>query len=132
MVTTAEPPTATVASASTWPSASASAPIATPQGSVSRAVVKKICAAQCGGTMSMIDVYRDATGKIGRLRRLYGSCSHNAALYFDAQGNATETIPEKPVVPGSAEAKDFSTRIDAQVAGLTQAENVSCGSTAAP
>jgi hypothetical protein len=90
-------------------------------------VLMKICAIRCGGPMSTIAVYRDGNGKVSRLLRLYGACSHNAALYFDATGTPTETIPETPVVVGSDEAKAFESRGNRQVVGLQRAETVSCG-----
>lgn len=88
---------------------------------------KMVCAAEpCGGEMSSITVYRDASGEVKRLLRLYGRCSHNAAIYFDADGKETEIIPQEPVESGSQKAKQLQAKRDTQVAGLTKAETLDC------
>jgi hypothetical protein len=87
----------------------------------------KICNAEpCGGEMSSIDVYRDDKGAVKKLYRLYGRCSHNAGIYFDPDGTQTEIIPEKPIVPGSDEAKEIDAKHQAQVGGLRKTDTVSC------
>jgi hypothetical protein len=94
---------------------------------ISDAVRTAICSAEpCGGPMSSIRVYRDARGTVKKLYRLYGRCSHNAGIYFDPDGTQTEIIPEKPIEPGSEEAKQFQAKHDKQVGGLTEAESISC------
>ena len=86
-----------------------------------------ICRAQpCGSEMSSITVYRDARGAVKRLVRTYGGCSHSPQLYFAPDGTPTDTMAEKPVVPGSDEAQGFAAQHARQVGGLVEAESISC------
>jgi hypothetical protein len=112
--------------APTKPPATAKPPPAT-YANVPDDVRKAVCAASpCGGDRSSINVYRDASGAVKRLFRIYGTCSHSPGIYFDAAGTQTEIIPEKPITPGSEEAKQIQAKHDAQVAGLTKAESLDC------
>lgn len=80
----------------------------------------------CGGERSSINVYRDASGSVKKLYRIYGACSHSPGIYFDPDGTQTELIPEKPIVPGSSEAKELQARHDRQVGGLKMTEVILC------
>lgn len=80
----------------------------------------------CGGDRSSINVYRDASGEVKRLYRLHGSCSHNPGIYFAPDGTQTDLIPERPIVPGSAEAKELEARHDKQVGGLKMTDVIRC------
>jgi len=94
---------------------------------LSDAVRAKVCSAEpCGGEESSIRLYRDGGGTLKKLYRLYGPCSHNPGIYFDPDGTQTEVIPEKPIVPGSDEAKEFEAKHDKQVGGLTHTDTIRC------
>lgn len=108
------------------PSASAAQGDVPSSALLSPSVLKAVCGATCGGPSSSVNVYRDPQGKIARLYRLYGSCSHSPGIYFSADGEQTELIPEKPIVPGSEEDKALRARHDAQTAGLKLTDVVSC------
>ena len=91
------------------------------------AVRTKVCNHEpCGGEESSIRIYRDGAGTVKKLYRLYGPCSHNPGIYFDPDGTETEVIPEKPITPGSDEAKEFEAKHDKQVGGLTHTDTIRC------
>ncbi len=102
---------------------------------LSDAVRNKVCqASPCGGDQSQIRVFRDDAGAVKRLYRLYGACSHSPGIYFDPAGTETETIPEKPIMPGSDAEKTIKAKHDAQIGGLKHTDTISCddGSRTAP
>lgn len=102
---------------------------------LTEAVRNEVCKAEpCGGDRSEIRIYRDDAGAVKRLYRLYGSCSHSPGIYFDPDGKETEAIPEKPIVPGSDEAKALAAKHDAQTSGLEHTDTIRCsdGSRSAP
>lgn len=102
-------------------------PAASASATVSASLLDAVCAHEpCGGDPSMVTVYRDGEGRIAKLYRLYGTCSHSPALYFQPDGTVADTIAEKPVTPGSPEAAAFQARHDKQVKGLTAAEELRC------
>jgi hypothetical protein len=114
----------------TAPPALAAAPPAKPTAPpsiLSDAVRDTVCKTEpCGGEESSIRIYRDGAGTVKKLYRLYGPCSHNPGIYFDPDGAQTEVIPEKPIVPGSDEAKEFEAKHDKQVGGLTHTDTIRC------
>ncbi len=127
-------PASTLPVASTAPSA---APVATTDPTakiLSKDVLAKVCGATCGGPNASIRIYRDTAGKVTRLFRIYGSCSHSPGIYFTPEGKEGDSIPEKPITPGSAEAKKLEAIHDANTKGLTHTDSVSCrdGSRSAP
>ena len=61
-----------------------------------------------------------------RLYRLYGACTHSPGIYFDPDGTKTETIPEKPIAPGSDAERTLRAKHDAQVGGLTHTDTIRC------
>ena len=92
-------------------------------------VLKRLCKeATCAGPFSSIEVYRGSEGKpqvyvfSGDLQR----CSHPPTSYFDATGRKILVQANKPVVPGSSEAKRFEDERKKLLAGLKQAESHSC------
>lgn len=90
-------------------------------------VRKNICEAEpCGGDRPIIEVYRDPSGNVKKLYRLYGACFHSPGIYFEPDGAKSEVIPEKPVTPGSPEAKELEAQHQRHVAGLTKTDRVRC------
>lgn len=125
--TTGRAPTGTAATPASAPTASARVEASAAAGSLlAPDVLKQVCGATCGGPLSSIRVYRDAGGKIARLYRLYGSCSHSPGIYFSADGTQLDLIPERPIVPGSAEAQAVAARHTLQTQGLALTDVVSC------
>ncbi|MEB2314165.1 MAG: hypothetical protein OZ921_19870 [Sorangiineae bacterium] len=107
------------------PSAHRAAPA---RDAVREAVLRSVCHhSPCGGDSAVVRIYRGPDGAVRKLYRLYGACAHSPGLYFDPDGTLTDTIPERPVVPGSAEAKALEQRHARQVGGLTLAETLRCG-----
>src|SRR5688572_3278486 len=108
--------------------ATTTAPAGSSTAAIAESIRVKICTAEpCGGDMSSITVYRDASGAVKKLYRLYGRCSHNAAMYFDPDGTNTETIAEEPIEPGSEKEKQIDAKHQAQVGGLKADEKtISC------
>ena len=74
----------------------------------------------------MIRVYRDAGGAVKKLYRLYGGCSHSPGIYFDPDGTQTEIIAERPISPGSDEAKALEAKHAAQIGGLRHTDTIAC------
>ena len=94
---------------------------------ISDAARELICKAQpCGGGDSIIHVYRDGAGAVKRLYRLYGTCFHSPGIYFDPGGKQTEIIPERPIEPGSEAERATRAKHEAQIGGLTKAEEIRC------
>jgi hypothetical protein len=95
----------------------------------SDAVVKKICKnAPCVGEFARLVVFRDAEGKVGKIR-FEGdlqSCSHPPWIYFDADGVEVVTIPLEPVEPGSARQQELDAKQASALEGLTEAEELRC------
>ena len=88
---------------------------------------KAVCNTEpCGGDQPVIEVYRDASGKVRKLYRLYGACSHSPGIYFEPDGTKSEIIPEKPVIPGSPEANEFQARHQKHVRGLNKTDWIRC------
>lgn len=113
-------------SAATVAVAPSAAPVAAGP-AVSSAVLRAVCSHEpCGGDSSLVQVYRDSGGRIGRLYRIYGGCSHSPGIYFSPDGRETALIPERPIVPGSADALAIQKQHDAQTAGLTHTESLRC------
>jgi hypothetical protein len=80
------------------------------------------------GRFASVTVFRDAEGRTARLV-LDGDlevCSHPPRRYFDARGEETLVIAERPIVPGSAEANQLAAAQDREVAGLREAETLRC------
>jgi hypothetical protein len=102
---------------------------------LSESIRTKICnESPCGGDRPSIRIYRDATGTVKKLYRIYGSCFHSPGIYFEPDGARVDVIPEKPIEPGSDEARALKERHDRQVGGLTFTDVISCrdGSRSAP
>ena len=80
------------------------------------------------GSFAEIEVWVDDGGAIRRLvfdgdiRR----CSHPPRIYLDGAGERTLTVPLKPVVKGSPEAKKLFAAQEAQLAGLRKAQTLRC------
>jgi hypothetical protein len=94
----------------------------------SYAVMQKVCASPCAGSFAQVQVFRDAEGRVARLRYDgdLGSCSHPPRIYFDAAGEQTLAVAERPVEAGSAEAEDLAAKQAEQVEGLREAELLGC------
>ena len=101
--------------------------VALPAG-VDAAVIRQICTTSCSTHFTQVEVYRDAQEAVRRYLRpsTPGDCTHPPALYFDERGGSTGAIPQKPVVPGSEEARQFQDTMARQIAGLHRAGEVSC------
>jgi hypothetical protein len=71
-------------------------------------VLAKVCSAHvCKGRMQRVEIWGDAGGRIRRYLH-YGDitvCSHPPLIVFDAEGNEIGSLDERPLVPGSAEAR---------------------------
>lgn len=94
----------------------------------SAAVLARVCDAPCVGPSGRVTVFRDAEGRVARLR-VDGdlkACSHPPRRYFDAAGEETLTIAERPVAAGSPEAEGLAAAQAAEIAGLAQAEILAC------
>lgn len=91
-------------------------------------VLAKICArATCAGPFGRVEVLRKEGVIVGYLH--FGDirrCSHPPAMYFDAAGEEVGAIPEKPVVPGSDEARHFEAERVRLSRGGTAAESLRC------
>jgi hypothetical protein len=77
---------------------------------ISVPTVEAICKkAQCSGAFASVTAWYDAKGRIALY--VHGgdiqSCSHPPTVYFDRDANEVGAIPNKPIVPGSDEAKGF-------------------------
>ena len=91
-------------------------------------VLQRACKAPCAGGLGAITVLRDEAGQVGAIR-IDGdlqTCSHPPRVYLDAEGNERLTIPNRPVVPGSAEAEAFAAQQAELSEGLHEAESLSC------
>jgi len=105
------------------------APTAAQGAAVSTETLQAVCAGTCAGPFAVITVWRDAGGAVGRIV-MQGDlqrCSDPPMVYFDANGQVTEQIGLQPVVVGSPEQQAFTERRNRQLAGLTEAEHLSCG-----
>ncbi len=103
-------------------------PVAPTPTDPSWSAVAKVCKSACATERSRITVFRATDGVAKRLR-FDGDlerCSHPPRLYFDATGRETLAIPNKPVVPGSAEAERFAAQQSKEVDGLVEAETIGC------
>lgn len=91
-------------------------------------VLAKICAkATCAGPFGRVEVLRKEGAIVGYLH--FGDlrrCSHPPAVYFDAAGEELGAIPEKPVAPGSDEARHFEAERVRLSRGGVAAESLSC------
>lgn len=115
------------AACSKAPPATENPPPATSAAIISAEVRAVVCKKEpCGGDTSSINVYRDAGGNVKRLYRLYGACSHSPGIYFDPDGTQTDIIPERPIAPGSAEAKELEARHEKQIGGLKMTDVIRC------
>ena len=94
--------------------------------SVSPQALEKVCAGDCTGPLSSVQVFRDAGGQVKRLRhRGDGAvCSHAPDIYFDETGAHVFTVAQRPV--GPEEAAILRAERARALAGLTQAELLSC------
>ncbi len=123
---TATAATATAATVAPPPTGSAIPP------SVMRAVCSHEPCGDVGGANQdlihrpVVRVYRDASGRVGRLYRIYGRCSHSPGVYFSPDGRESAVIPERPIAPGSADALAVKAQHDTQTAGLKLAEELRC------
>lgn len=91
------------------------------------AVLSAVCAAApCGGDRPTVSIYRDSTGSVRRLYRMYGSCFHSPGLYFEPDGTLADTIPEQPVTVGSPEADALRVRHERQLGGLRETDILRC------
>ncbi len=126
------PPAVTPVTATTPPpasTASGNAPSSSTESSlpIPRAVLDAICHAEpCGGDESSVEVFRDGSGAVKRLFRLYGSCFHSPGIYFDETGRQTEIFPDRPVLRDSPEMAALQARHDEQRRGLTAGEVIRC------
>lgn len=86
------------------------------------------CASPCAGEFAAVTVFRDADGRAARLvfDGDLEACSHPPRRYFDARGEETLVIAERPVTPGSDDAEALAAAQDAEVAGLRKAETLRC------
>lgn len=126
---TASPP------ASSTPAASTPAASGSESGIVAEPARIAMCSAEpCGGDASLLRVYRDDKGVVKKLYRLYGGCFHSPGIYFDPDGKQTEIFPERPIAPGSEEARALEARHKAQIGGLAFTDVIRCkdGSRSAP
>lgn len=96
---------------------------------LSTPTLSRVCStAPCAGPMSRIDVWRTRTGRValyvhhGDISR----CSHPPSVYFDALGKEVLTQAERPVAPGSADAKRFADEREAVTRDLVKAESPPC------
>lgn len=92
------------------------------------AVVHICASAPCVGSAARIQVWRDASGNVGRY--VYdgdaSTCSHPPRIYFDAEGAQTLAISFRPIVAGSPEDLALRAQREAETRGLTQAEQTRC------
>ncbi|TMQ10619.1 MAG: hypothetical protein E6J90_19195 [Deltaproteobacteria bacterium] len=82
-------------------------PTVAPQSAV--AGYSKGCETECADDLAELVTYRDAKGAIA-IVTVQGSparCSHPPLRFLGPDGTERVVIPLKPVVPGSAEAKQF-------------------------
>lgn len=88
----------------------------------------RVCASPCAGDFASVTVFRDAEGRAARLvfDGDLEACSHPPRHYFDARGEETLVIAERPVAPGSEDAEALAAAQDAEVAGLRKAETLRC------
>jgi cytochrome c peroxidase len=110
-----------------WDPGTASAPEAAAE-TPAEEVLRIVCNATCGGAFAFVTPYRDAAGRLVRLE-LRGDirrCSHPPTLFFDAAGDQTAVIPNRPVVPGSDEALGLVAVREAQTGGLFAGPTISC------
>ncbi len=122
------------ASATTGPTASGSSTGVAPDGTgmpepTSVPALRKMCAAApCTGPFDTVIVWRTPQGRVGAYehRGDIRRCSHPPTGFYDRSGTEISAIPEKPVVPGSAEQKGFQATRDAATKGLVAAESTSC------
>lgn len=96
---------------------------------LSTPTLTRVCStAPCAGPMSLIDVWRTRTGRValyvhqGDISR----CSHPPTVYFDALGKEVLTQAQRPVAPGSADAKRFADEREAVTRDLVKAESPPC------
>ncbi len=121
----AVPPTA--ATESSAPASASGSVAATSESIVPARIRTAICNAEpCGGDEPVIRVYRDASGRVTRLYRLYGSCFHSPGIFFSPDGKQLEEIPERPVMRGSKEAEESAARLDRHLGGTTHTDTIRC------
>jgi hypothetical protein len=98
------------------------------------ALITRVCSGTCSGRMARVEIWRDASGAIGRL--VYDGdiqrCSHPPRYYFDRDGKQTLAIPFEPIEPGSPKALEYQRTQAEQIAGLTKDRVVSCAARASP
>jgi hypothetical protein len=99
---------------------------------VSPAALRAACASPCNGPWTKIAVWRDAHGRVQRLRHRgdLGVCSHPPDTYYDGAGVRLLTVAERPV--GPEEAAALAAERGALLAGLTAAESLTCPPPTAP
>lgn len=96
---------------------------------LSTPTLTRVCStAPCAGPMAHVDVWRTRAGRValyvhqGDISR----CSHPPTAYFDALGKEVLTQAQRPVAPGSADAKRFADEREAVTRDLVKAESPAC------
>ncbi|MCC6998083.1 MAG: hypothetical protein IT370_25945 [Deltaproteobacteria bacterium] len=105
-------------------------PSAPPRGETAPGVYLAICRGQFGGDFASVQVYRSPAGDVQvlELRPDITKVSHPPTIFYDRDGAEVGVIPERPVVPGSAEALELAAIRTRAVGDATLAETVSCHS----
>ncbi len=112
------------------PSPPPSPPSAPPRRAAAPGVYLAICMGQFGGDFASIQVYRSPSGDVHvlELRPDITKVSHPPTVFYDRDGAEVGAIPERPVVPGSAEALELAAIRTRAVGDASLAEEVSCHS----
>jgi hypothetical protein len=98
-------------------------------GDTSNAVVSRLCkTATCSGKFAGITTFvKDGAISVYRFEGDLSTCSHPPWSYFDNNGKQLLVQAERPIVPGSPDAKKFEDERNAVLQGLSEGPHLRCG-----
>jgi hypothetical protein len=93
------------------------------------AVVNRLCkTATCSGKFASITTFvKDGAVSVYRFEGDMSVCSHPPWSYFDKNGKELLVQAERPIVPGSPDAKKFEDERNAVLKGLSEGLHLRCG-----